>query len=215
MLNLLHFFGNVISKNNSNQSSNNKSADDSGSEILEAKNGVENVGTAVFRQDRLVGTLTHLETVAHLIITCGVKSCNISMPDPEDKDNLIDLYFDFTSKPKIDVSIVNGSPYIKIKIKANATISSIKQLSNKNTEDQIKLTQKYANNYLERLLLHYLYKTSKELKSDCSAFGNYALKNFKTMQELENYNWLQHYQDSFFKVESDVLVDYGFLLTGI
>lgn len=63
------------------------------------------------------------------------------MPDPEDKDNLIDLYFDFTSKPKIDVSIVNGSPYIKIKIKANATISSIKQLSNKNTEDQIKLTQ--------------------------------------------------------------------------
>ena len=68
LLNLLHFFGNVISKNNSNQSSNNKSADDSGSEILEAKNGVENVGTAVFRQDRLVGTLTHLETVAHLII---------------------------------------------------------------------------------------------------------------------------------------------------
>ena len=211
----MHFFGNVISKNNSNQSSNNKSADDSGSEILEAKNGVENVGTAVFRQDRLVGTLTHLETVAHLIITGGLKSCNISMPDPEDKDNLIDLYFDFTSKPKIDVSIVNGSPYIKIKIKANATISSIKQLSNKNTEDQIKLTQKYANNYLERLLLHYLYKTSKELKSDCSSLGNYALKNFKTMQELEKYNWLQHYQDSFFKIDSEVVVDSGFLLTGI
>ena len=69
LLNLLHFYGNVISKADSNQSSNNKSSDDSGSEILEAKNGVENVGTAVFRQDKLVGTLTPLETVAHLIVT--------------------------------------------------------------------------------------------------------------------------------------------------
>ena len=48
------------------------------------------------------------------------------------------------------------------------------------------------------------------MKSDCSGFGNYALKNFKTMQELENYNWLQHYQDSFFKVEPEVVVDSGF-----
>lgn len=211
----MHFFGNVISKSDSNQSSNNKSADDSSSEILEAKNGVENVGTAVFRQDKLVGTLTPLETLAHLITTGKVKSCNISVPDPEDEENLIDLYFDFTTKPKINISLVNGTPYIKIKVKANATISSIKQLSNSNNENQVKLIQKYANNYLEKLLLHYLYKTSKELKSDCSAFGNYALKNFKTMQELENYNWLQHYQDSFFKVESDVVVDSGFLLTGI
>ena len=130
LLNLLHFYGNVISKADSNQSSNNKSSDDSGSEILEAKNGVENVGTAVFRQDKLVGTLTPLETVAHLIVTGKVKSCNISMPDPENKENLIDLYFDFTTSPKINVSLLNGTPYIKIKVKANATISSIKQLSN-------------------------------------------------------------------------------------
>ena len=207
----MHFYGNVISENSSNLSTSTKSSD----EILEAKNGVENVGTAVFRQDKLVGTLTPLETLAHLITTGKVKSCNISVPDPEDEENLIDLYFDFTAKPKINVSLVNGTPYIKIKVKANATISSIKQLSNANNENQIKLIQKYTNKYLEKLILHYLYKTSKELKSDCSAFGNYALKNFKTMQELENYNWLQHYQDSFFEVESDVLVDSGFLLTGI
>ena len=211
----MHFFGNVISKSDSNQSSNTKSPDASGGEILEANNGVENVGTAVFRQDKLVGTLTPLETLAHLITTGKVKSCNISVPDPEDEENLIDLYFDFTTKPKINVSLLNGTPYIKIEVKANATISSIKQLSNSNNENQVKLIQNYANNYLEKLLLHYLYKTSKELKSDCSSFGNYALKNFKTMQELKNYNWLQHYQDSFFKVESDVVVDSGFLLTGI
>ena len=35
------------------------------------------------------------------------------------------------------------------------------------------------------------------------------------MQELEKYNWLQHYQDSFFKIDSEVVVDSGFLLTGI
>ncbi len=208
-------FGNIISDDSSNNSVGNSSKEESEDKILEAKSGVENVGVAVFRQDKLIGTLTPLETVAHLIVTGEIKSCNISMPDPEDSENLIDLYFDFSSKPNIDVSIVNGTPYIKIKVTANATISSIKQLSNTNTDEQINITQEYANNYLETLLSHYFYKTSKELKSDCASLGNYALRNFNTVQDLENYNWLQHYQDAFFKVETDVTVDSGFLLTGI
>lgn len=205
--------GNIVA-NESDTSASSGSAE-SEDEILDAKSGVENIGVAVFRQDKLIGTLTPLETIAHLIVTNKIKSCNISMPDPEDNENLIDLYFDFTKKPDIDISIVNGTPYIKVKITANATISSIKQLSNTNTEEQIKLTQEYANNYIQKLISHYLYRTSKELKSDCASLGNYALKNFKTVQELENYNWLQHYQDSFFNVECNITVDSGFLLTGI
>lgn len=206
-------FGNIVSNNSDKTAS--SGSEESEDEILDAKSGVENIGVAVFRQDKLIGTLTPLETVAHLIITDKIKSCNISMPDPEDNENLIDLYFEFSRKPDIDVSIVNGTPYIKVKVTANATISSIKQLSNTNTEEQIKLTQKYANSYMEKLISHYLYRTSKELKSDCASLGNYALKNFNTVQQLENYNWLQHYQDTFFNVECDITVDSGFLLTGI
>lgn len=202
----------VASESDTSVSSGGEESED---EILDAKSGVENIGVAVFRQDKLIGTLSPIETISHLIVTNKIKSCNISMPDPEDNENLIDLYFDFSKNPDIDVSIVNGTPYIKVKITANATISSIKQLSNTNTEKQIKLTQEYANSYIEKLISHYLYRTSKELKSDCASLGNYALKNFKTVQELENYNWLQHYQDAFFNVECNITVDSGFLLTGI
>ena len=94
-------------------------------------------------------------------------------------------------------------------------ILSLDENMNYSDENTIKIIDEYVNLFLEQNIASYLYKTSKELKSDCSAFGNYALKNFKTMQELENYNWLQHYQDSFFKVEPEVVVDSGFLLTGI
>ena len=208
----MHFFGNVISKNNSNQSSNNKSADDSGSEILEAKNGVENVGTAVFRQDRLVGTLTHLETVAHLIITGGVKSCNISMPDPEDKDNLIDLYFDFTSKPKIDVSIVNGSPYIKIDSSFYAKMYSMDENTSYLNPNAIESISNICNKYLEDVLLSYLYKTSVEFKSDINGIGKYALSCFKTNEEFCNYNWRDNYMNSTFKVTINSTIDSGLLL---
>lgn len=181
---------------------------------MKAKNGIENIGIAVFRQDKMVGTLTPLETLAHLIITNEIKNCNISIPDPKNDENIIDLSFNFYSHPKVDVSILNGTPYINVKIKASSKIASVKHLTDNITVDEIEHIEKTANNYLNTLLSHYLYKISKELNSDCAYLGKYALKNFKTHQELEAYNWLEHFQDSFFKVECNINVDSGFLITG-
>ena len=69
-------------------------------------------------------------------------------------------------------------------------------------------------NYLERNICSYLYKTSKEFHSDIAGFGKYALKKFKTNTEFEEYNWLSHYQDAFFEVNTEVTIKSGFLLTG-
>ena len=71
------------------------------------------------------------------------------------------------------------------------------------------------NNQLqdESVLNDYLYKTSKDFKSDINGLGKYALGNFFTTQDFDNYNWSNNYQNAFFEVEVDSSVKSGMLIT--
>ena len=62
-------------------------------------------------------------------------------------------------------------------------------------------------------ILAYLYKTSKDLKSDIVGIGKKAVTNFLTLQEWNDYDWLSNYQNSFFDVDMKVHVKSGFLLS--
>ena len=70
-----------------------------------------------------------------------------------------------------------------------------------------------CNKYLESVFSDYLYKTSKEFKSDINGFGKHALGNFFTTQEYENYNWCDNFQNAFFEVEVNTSIKSSMLLT--
>ena len=209
----MQFYGNPVSSNDSGGGSEEKSSS-SKEDNLPADNGIENIGLAVFKGDKLVGKLTKIETLSNLIITNKLKSCRLSIPDPEDESKAIDSYLTLDTKPQIKVSIVNGTPYIKIKVKMNARISSINEISNYVSQDKIDKIEESASHYLKVHLLNYLYKTSKDYKSDISGTGKYAISNFKTRAEYEEYNWLDNFQNAFFDVETEVNVKSSFLITG-
>ena len=209
----MQFYGNPVSSNDSGGGSEEKSSS-SKEDNLPADNGIENIGLAVFKGDKLVGKLTKIETLSNLIITNKLKSCRLSIPDPEDESKAIDSYLTLDTKPQIKVSIVNGTPYIKIKVKMNARISSINEISNYVSQDKINKIEESASHYLKVHLLNYLYKTSKDYKSDISGTGKYAISNFKTRAEYEEYNWLDNFQNAFFDVETEVNVKSSFLITG-
>ena len=147
-------------------------------------------------------------------MTNKLKSCRLSIPDPEDESKAIDSYLTLDTKPQIKVSIVNGTPYIKVKVKMNARISSINEISNYIPQEKIDKIEASASHYLKVHLLNYLYKTSKDYKSDISGTGKYAISNFKTRAEYEEYNWLDNFQNAFFDVETEVNVKSSFLITG-
>ena len=70
-----------------------------------------------------------------------------------------------------------------------------------------------CNSYLESAYSSLLYKTSKEFKSDIFELGENALSNFLTTQEVNNYNWLNNYENAFFNVNVDTSVKSGMLIT--
>ena len=81
------------------------------------------------------------------------------------------------------------------------------------TEDKLNLIQNTVKRHIEKQIYDYLYTTSREYKSDISGFGRYAVKNFRTINDWESYNWLENYQNSTFKVNVDISIKTGNLLT--
>ena len=212
----MQFYGNAVPSSSSGNSDS-KSGEGSSSsqeDSLPADNGIENIGLAVFKGDKLIGKLTKTETLSNLVITNKLKSCRLSIPDPEDQSKAIDSYLTLDTKPEIKATIVNGTPYVKLKVKMNARISSINEISDYIPQEKIDKIEESASHYLKVHLLNYLYKTSKEFNSDISGIGKYAISNFKTRSEYEDYNWLDNFQNAFFDVETQVKIRSSFLLNG-
>ncbi len=142
-----------------------------------------------------------------------MEECIFSIPSPFDENNSIDLYVTLDEDTKNSVKIVNGSPYITSKVKLNARILSASKNSNYFEGDNLELIENYANSYIKSELEKYLYKTSKDYKSDIALFGRYAVKYFKTWNEWMEYDWLDNYSNAFFNVDVDTSVISSYLIS--
>ena len=174
----------------------------------------ECIGIAVFKNDKLVGELDAIQSISHLIVTNKFQSTVISVPDPSDSSNTVDLYLYGPKKTKINVDIVNGAPYVTVKCNLRARVVSIDRISDSsNSNEMINTLSEVCNKYLESHISEYLYITSKVFESDIAGIGKNAIKDFSTNEKWNNFNWLNNYKNSFFKVNVDVNVKSGLILT--
>lgn len=173
----------------------------------------QNIGLAVFKDDKLAGELNAIETICFSTIRKKVDSFLVSIPDPQDPNSKIDIYLTPNSTHNIDVSFVNGAPYIKIKLEFSGKIYSMSRGSEYLDTDVLNSISNSCNSYLESQFSSYLYKTSTVFESDLNGLGSYALSKFATTSEFDNYNWLDNYKNSTFDIEINTVIDSGFLLT--
>ncbi len=214
----LHY-GSITLPNNDSTSSNadtdtiaGETTSTSGSDGKPSSN-IDVVGLAVFKGDVLVGELTATETICHLIVTNDLEECIFSIPSPFDEDNAIDLYVTMNDKTKNSVDFVNGAPYITTDVKLNARILSAGKNTNYFAGNNLELIKSYANSYVKSELEKYLYKTSKDYKSDIALLGRHAVKHFTTWDKWVNYDWLDNYTNSFFNVNVDVNIISSYLIS--
>lgn len=180
---------------------------------ITGENGAENIGTAVFKDDKLVGELNALETIAFLNIRNNLDRFLISVPDSQNNNNYLDIYMTPIGSTDIKIDTSNQTPYIKIKCKFSGRIYSMSENSKYLSSEVLDSISNSCNSYLESIFSDYLYKTSKDLKSDINGIGKYALKNFFTTTQYEDYNWLENYKNSFFDVNVNTSVKSGMLIT--
>ncbi len=172
-------------------------------------NNIETFGTAVFHDDKLVGELTGLENICFLLISDKIEICTISVPSPFESNSEIDLSIRKSKNSKIKVDIINGSPYISVDLFLEAHGITLNDSIDYTSLSDVEMLQKSAEQYIKLQVTNFLYKTAKELNSDISGFGRYALSKYSTWKEWENSNWTDNYKNSFFNVNVNVSIISG------
>ena len=184
----------------------------SGSSPISGTRPAENIGMAVFKDDKLIGELNSMETVCFHILRNNINSFLVSIPNPNDKNSNLDILLIPKKDTKIKVEIINNAPYVKINSSFSAKIYSMNENSDYLEPSTLSAISNSCNKYLENVISDYLYKTALEFKSDINGIGKYALSCFKTNEEFCNYNWRDNYMNSTFKVTINSTIDSGLLL---
>ena len=136
------------------------------------------------------------QTLSHQLITNSLDFSTINIISPFNQNETLDIYISTLKKPNITVNISNSSPFVQVNLYVAARIVSFNSYEiNLLTEEKLNLVQQTVKKHLEELVYNYLNVTAKEFNSDISGFGRYAVKNFKTIDDWNNYNWLENYQN--------------------
>lgn len=184
-----------------------------GSSSVEGNRGSENIGLAVFNGDKLCGELTATEAISHLLIKNKVDSCIISIDNPFNNSNKVELQLYPTKKSKISVDINNNIPHISIELKLDADILTLDENIDYEQENVLETFSNATKQYLEKEIYDYLNKVSKEYSTDIDNFGNKALAYFATSSEWKDFDWSEKFKNAEFDVNVDVTVISSLLIT--
>lgn len=174
---------------------------------------IKNQGLAIFKDDKLIGEISREETLCYMLVSGKLKDAVINIPSPfEDADYVSLNISSVHSKNKVEIK--NGTPFITCNISLSARVLSSTKTSNYLSKENSLALEYATNSYLNANITDFLYKTSKELKSDFIGFGRNAVRSFKTMDDWKNYDWLNKYQNSEFNVNVNTTVKSSYLLIG-
>ena len=178
-----------------------------------ASEKIKNQGLAIFKDDKLIGEISREETLCYMLVSGKLKEAVINVPSPfEDADYVSLNISSVHSKNKVEIK--NGTPFITCNISLSARVLSSTKKSNYLSKENSLALEYATNSYLNANITDFLYKTSKELKSDFIGFGRNAVRSFKTMDNWKNYDWLNKYQNSEFNVNINTTVKSSYLLIG-
>lgn len=175
----------------------------------------EIMGLTAFKEDKLVGELNNLETLCHLIVTNKLEKGIIVIPNPFNTQSNISLSIGLYRDTSISAELVNNFPYISCNISIKANVTSMDYTIDLSDSENLKFLEECLNEYLEENISSYLYKTSKEFKSDIVGFGRCFLPKYLTWLDWCDTDWLNNYENSTFKINVSSNVESGYLYTKI
>ena len=163
---------------------------------------VEFYGTAVFNGDKMVGELTGEETRMLNMILGGFKRGNFSIKDPYSPDKFVPIDIRMERHPKVKAEIKGEKVYIDVKINLEGDILSIQSHLNYEEEPlKSRLEDAVVKKFKDDI--NSLIDKCKEWGVDIFRFGRVVSPNFRTIQEWDDFNWLERFKDSVININID------------
>ncbi|HEX3028720.1 MAG TPA: Ger(x)C family spore germination protein [Clostridia bacterium] len=147
-------------------------------------------GTAVFKKDKMAGTLSPDETRGLLWITGKVKSGDIDLDLPDGKATMEIV----GSEGKVTPQIKNNKPYVSIYIKASTNMVNQTSKENLATMPGFSRLKKYQEDVIKDEIRAVL-KKAKGMNTDIFGFGDIFKKKFKSKWKTMEDNWDKEFPD--------------------
>lgn len=188
------------------ESFNNSSIEPVALYVAQSGDIIQTTGLAIFKNDKMQGTVDINNSIAHLILTNNLKQCIIKINDPINENEIIDLELSLYKKTSFDIDVIKSTPCIISRIYPEGRIISSGSTFNYTSKNNIKKIESITNTFLTNLINNYISIISKEYNSDTVGFGGIYRSKFLTEYDFNKIKWKENFNKSIFdtKVESKI-----------
>lgn len=155
-------------------------------------NPVQLIGSAVFKEGKMIGTLTGEETRITRLLdnTSKIRDMFSSFQDPLDKRYKIGVRLKKINNTKVKVTLRNGPPKIDVYYPVEIKILSVPSLIDyaDNLENQ-KILKEALEKKMKENAEKLIEKTQKEYKAEPFYWSLYVRPLFSTVKEYEEWDW--------------------------
>ena len=159
----------------------------------------QTIGMAIFSDGKMIAETGSVETELFNIITGTYNRSEITYYDANSQEKPITVAQFSQKKPIIKVDISGDHPVIYLKVFLEADLRTVTE--NYLLEKEFDGFELEVQDEIKTAIDKFLYKTSREYKSDIVGFGSYAKRKFRTYQDFHEYNWQEKYQNAEFVTE--------------
>ena len=159
-----------------------------------SENTIQNTGIALFQEDRFLDHLSVLDAISYSLITNRLESAIISIENPINSNQFIDVAIKPLKKTSFSCDLINHYPFVKVNLFLEYSLLN-SSISSEN--DFLKDT---IQQYIQEMVLSFLYKTSHQYHIDLCNFQNEISSHYLTMEEFQKIHWEEIYKDAYFSV---------------
>ncbi len=164
-------------------------------------------GSAVFKEGKMIGKLTNEETLLSVILneTLNAEEMLTTYPDPFNEKFHIATRIMKKSKNKVKMDLKSATPTIDVTVPLYIEIlsdhSMVNYAKNKEKREQLK---KYLDDHITNKLNDLVKKTQEELKGEPFGWSLIARKQFLTISQYENFDWMKTYPNMKVNISVDI-----------
>lgn len=171
---------------------------------------VQMIGSAVFKDGKMIGTLTGAETRISLFLRPKGLSHSViqSYPDPINDQYRISVRMMKKGKTKVKIDTKTNPTEVKVTVPVALQVFSNPSLSNytTNLKNQQRLKESIKDT-LEKETIDFIKKTQDAFKSEPFLWYLEARQTFWTIDEYTQYNWPKKYSEAKIEVNFNVEIE--------
>lgn len=170
-------------------------------------NKTQFIGSAVFKEGKMVGTLTGEETRISILLNDTLTMGDIltTYPDPNNKKYRISTRIMKKEKNEVDIDLSGVMPTINLKVPLYVEVLSDPSMVNYgSSEEKKEELEQYLEEQHKEKITKLIKKMQEEYKGEPFGWCLIARKLFKSIPEFEAYNWMGKFPDMKVNVTVDL-----------